>query len=691
MPKYLGDILTVTEDELVPLCYNTYGALAKALKRYEGKDYGIKRAMLGGNGRELLVVFDSLPKKYQQLIGDPRKADHILENYYKVDSETVDFYTTFQFEDGEYLSDDAQDKHITNAAMLKACIALETDRRTERLNKGSSMRNLTKSVFNDYISFRAMKEEKNPETFKCTLPQHYNRWLPDAFKAFKKAPDSKAAYRSIIKRYKSNTNAQKVRKNKEGKLLNDLFATQEHKPYVSEIARQYEAFLNGYIDIVNQATGEFYNPKEYRAISERTIKNYLTKWENTIGTHSVRSGDRQVLTGNFRPHHSFERPHFAGSLYSIDDRQPPFKYETGERMWFYIGMDVASTALTAYVWGKSKKELIINFYRQVVRNYHEWGFCLPDSLEAEMSLNSSFINTFLRDGYMFQNVRIEANNARGKAIEREFGNLRYGQEKELEGWIPRPHARNEANQSKPGPEILIPYNELVLQSIGQLEEWNNSPHPDHPTVTRYEYFRDNQHPDLTPTNYRAFLRDLGYKTSTSVNVGIIRLQNREWLLGDNGKIATGENLISLMKKIEGYDIDVYWLDDNKGNVFVAHVYIGDHYICEAIAKPKPNRAPIERTPEQNEAMSKMARYIKTIEVYQKTRKNDMEAVEVIKIKPRTLNDAFVTPQFRPQLEKEKAPSPARDEALELTEVADGSLEYQPQEDTGGSWRAAFND
>lgn len=683
MPQFLGDVLVVTAEELVPLWYKNTNTLSSKLSQFKEKPYGPKRFLGGGNGRKLYVIFDTLPKKIQKALGDPRKADHILENYYKVDSETVDFYTTFQFEDGEYLSDDAQDKHITNAAMLKACIALENDRRTERLNKGSSMRNLTKSVFNDYISLRAMKEEKNPETFKCTLPQHYNRWLPDAFKAFKKN-----SYKGIIKRYKSNTNAQKVRKNKEEKLFNDLFATQDHKPYVSEIARQYDAFLNGYLEIVNEKTGEVYDPKGYRAVSERTIKNYLTKWENEIGTHAKRSGNRQELMGKFSPYHSFERPQFAGSLLSIDDRQPPFEYEKGKRMWFYNGIDLASEAFTCFVWGKSKEGIILDFYRQIVRNYHHWGLNLPDGLEAESSLNSSYQDTFLREGYMFQNVRIEANNARGKKVERYFGKLRYEIEKKHIGWLARPFAKSEANQPSALPKTIIPYPELVQQGINDIETWNNMPHSQYPQMTRWEYFLENQNPDLKPTNYRAIIPYLGYKTSTSVNVGIIKLQNNEWILGDNGKIATGEELIRLMQKIEGYDVDVYWLDDLEGKVFKAFVYIGDHYICEAIAKPKPNRANIERTPEDKAQMEAFARYKATIDAYQRQRKNELEPVAVINERPKTLNSKFVAPQF---MNKQKAPSPARDEALELTEVADGSLEYQPQENASGSWRAAFND
>lgn len=687
MPHFFGDILVVTKDELVPEFY-TANNLSVTLYRYKDKPYGPKRAQLGGNGRELLVIYDSLPQEIQDKLGDPRKPDHLMDQFYKVDLEDVKFYSEkFTFEDGQMLSLDAQDKHITNASMLKACIALENARRTEwrNLNRPKGLRGLRRSVFNDYLHYCKHKESKSPDAFQCTLPRHYNRWLP-VYKTFKKAKDNEQALRSIVKRYRSNTNAQVVREDVEEKLLNDLFATQPHKPYVSEIAKQYDAFLSGYLEIVNQQTGELYDPKEYRAVSERTIQNYLTKWENTIGTHAKRSGNRQELMGKFSPYHSFTKPKFAGSLLSIDDRQPPFEYEKGKRMWFYLGLDAASEAITCFVFGKTKEGIILDFYQQLIRNYHHWGINLPDALECESSLNSSFKDTFLREGYMFQNVRIEPNNARGKLIERYNGLLRYGIEKEEMGWIARPFARSEANRPGSQTRQLIPYNRLAEERIKNLQDWNNMPHSEYPHMTRWEYFLENQHPDLKKTNYRAIMPYVGNKTTTSVNLGIIRLQNREWLLGNNGSIATGDALIRLMKQIEGYDIDVYWLDDWHGNVFQAHVYIGNQFICEAISKPMPNRAPIERTEEDMEQMALFAHYKATIDSYQRMRKNLLEPVAVINQKPKTLNSKFIAPQF---IGKKKASPTQTDEALELELVEDDSLSYEPQENSGGSWRSAF--
>ena len=69
MPHTWNNILVVTKDELVPAWWKRLGSLQKELKRYADKPYGIKRAQLGGNGRQLLVIFDSLRGEVQEGLG----------------------------------------------------------------------------------------------------------------------------------------------------------------------------------------------------------------------------------------------------------------------------------------------------------------------------------------------------------------------------------------------------------------------------------------------------------------------------------------------------------------------------------------------------------------------------------------------------------------------------------------------
>ena len=405
-------------------------------------------------------------------------------------------------------------------------------------------------------------------------------------------------YLSVIKDVEGNrkNNSLKVDE-KVLMILNGLFATQSYKPTATEIYRNYSAFLSGYAEVYNEDTGEIYKPNEFPNISESTVKLYISKWENAVATHKKRSGDRQNFINKYIPHHQLERPKFSGSIISIDDRNPPFKDLTGKRVWFYNGIDLASECFTVFVYGKTKEGIIIEFYRQMLRNYTEWGLNIPYELEAESSLNSSFTNTFLQNGYMFENVRIESNNARGKRIERYYKSLRYDVEKKREGWLARPNARLEANQVSQNKITAIPYDEIIENCIEDIYEWNNSPHSKDPSKTRWEYLLEMQNPELKPTNWKAILPYLGYKTPTSCNTGYINLQGKKRAIGLDNQICLGSSLINIMKIIEGKDIDVYWLDDNSGSVMKALAYYQGRFICEVQEMPKYNRAILERTPE----------------------------------------------------------------------------------------------
>ena len=677
------DIYVVTLDELVPDWYNCESSLYSEIQNYKDLPYGIKRVQLGGHGRRMLIDFDSLRKEIQEGIGDPRKKDHPLERFYSRDPEAVKFYSDFQYiSDKSYLLPHALEQYITNASVMQAVLKLRTAREQDRIAKGGKRRGIDQTLLEDAISFNNILEKKHGTSHN--LPTSY-RHFKTAMKKFQQM-----GYVGLIKdaEGRSKKNAQKTNEFIM-QLLNDLFAGQDHKPTATEVARQYKAFLEGELEIYSsKADGEAYDPDGLPELSLSTITNYLADWDSTIGTHAKRSGDRQKLMQKFEPYHSLSQPTFAGSLLSIDDRQPPFEYEKGKRIWFYNGIDLASEAFTCWVYGKTKDGIIMEFYRQLVRNYHDWGINLPDGLECESSLNSSFKDTFLAEGNMFQNVRIEANNARGKRIEAYYRPLRYQLEKEREGWLARPFALSEANQASSKPKQIIPYNDIVQGSLEDLMTWNNMEHSKIKGKTRWEVFLESQNPNLKPTNYRSFLPYIGHHTQTSCNAGITQLQNSEWLLGDNAEIYTGEDLVRLMKKVEGKTFDTYWLDGNNGEVIKALVYMDGRYICELLKKPVYARAKIERTDADEEARNLMIRYAKTIQGYQKLKKNQLTPLTVVDHRKKTLNDKFQIPGLKNT--KTERPTEFQQKAIQPHEDFEYDYNELPKLATGSGWRSAFN-
>jgi hypothetical protein len=160
--------------------------------------------------------------------------------------------------------------------------------------------------------------------------------------------------------------------------------------------------------------------------------------------------------------------------------------------------------------------------------------------------------------------------------------------------------------------------------------------------TRWEVFIENQNPEIKPTNWRAFLPYLGYKTETSCNVGQISFNNKRYLIGEDGKIAYSSRLIFLMEQIEGKEVDVYWLDGNDCEIMKALVYMHgtDLFICEAVKKPSHNKAQIERTPEDIVNYTAMAKYVSSVDAYINRKKKEINKVTVIDNTPKTLNNKF---------------------------------------------------
>lgn len=621
-----------------------YGALMKRIQRRE-----IKRLKRSAPGSFPQLQLNTLPLGWRQMLisefGAPPKitTQSLFEKNYRENSEALIFFSNYILPDGKYLPTEVATEYTNNASVLDAVCKVYKEHYNQRKNLKGGLVWLDKTTGEQMSVWKITSRECNAYRLITphTLPENADRLR------LKVAEYKKEGYKCLIhKSYGTTSGARKVT-DETVDLLNAMFANKVTKPTPTEIARTYDGFLAGYVEVINNETGECYNPAEFKKLSTATITNYLAKWTNKAATHAIRSGNRQTLMGKFRPYHTLVQPKFASSIISIDDRQPPFEYAPGKRVWFYCAVDLGSEAIVNWVYGKDKQGIILDFYRQLVRNYNMFGFNLPAELECESSLNSSYKDTFLREGAMFEYVRIEANNARGKRCEAYWKQLRYGLEKKREGWIARPFALSEPNQISPVPTKLIPYEEIVDNCLRDIETWNNTEHSKIKGKTRWEVFCETQNPDVKPTNWRSFLPTLGYKTETSCRTGIIRLNNAEFLLGRDGLISYSENLIRLLDQIEGRDIDVYWLDDNEGKVMKGIVYLrgDDRPICEAIAKPGYNRARIEQTPEDEANRVSMSKYVASVDGYINNKKRSIDRVTIVDNRPTTLNNKFqITPK-----------------------------------------------
>lgn len=624
MPKeWIGGKIAVSVGELVPSFFSSINVLKSILTRAKNKPYGIKRLQIGGNGRELLVDFDSLDIEIQKALGDPRKVTNWMDKFFELDTEASRFYSGFRFEDGSGLRTEHVERYTVNASTLKACKLLRQARERERLTKGGSLKGVPKTIWEDAMGFRSIQRMKYQ--VEHTLPDNERRFL-DALRKFENE-----GFASLISKKHKQQNALKVSADVLH-LLNNLFAGTDRKPTMTQVAKQYMRFLLRDLDVVDNKTGEVINPDGYPDLADSTIMGYLAKWESAIGTHNKRAGNRQVYMNKYKVTHSLNRPNFVGSLISIDDRNPPFKMADGKRVWFYNAIDLCSEVWTCYVHGRTKEGIILDFYRQLIRNYVKNGWGMPLELECESSLNSSLVKSgLLQNGNLFEHVRMEANNATGKKIERYFRELRYGVEKEMDGWQARPFAKSEANQLNDDDVPVLSYDKIVKQTIQAMEDWNTSEHPIYKGKTRMEVHAERQNEKCKPICWEITLPYIGRRTKTSCNVGLVNLDDEQVCLGENGALLVGEKLISAMKRVEGKELIVYWLDDDEGNLLKAFAYIDGDLMAELVAKPRYNRALYERTEKDEENYAMMSAYSNTIAAYGTRQKNSVRPTTLLAV------------------------------------------------------------
>lgn len=622
----------------------SYGAYQSRVRRMP--DLRLREGK--GAGNEVLINWVAMPSDWREVckdrFGDPKERHHPLDKYFAIDGKAKVFFDNYQFEDGSFLKVRQRDQYTVNASVLGALTRLAVARTAAKKSRGGSLRGLWQSLANDVASFKEVLKRNG----------HVIHNLPSSDRRLKERHDAfvKFSYDSVIDGRNNNQNAQIVTPAML-KIWQDIYAGQRgYKPTYIEVAIRYNDFRTLKVDIVNNDTGELYDPfdvESFRPASESTVYSYQSAWENRVVSHSIRSGDRQAFKVN-EPFHKLKQPSFAGSIISIDDRQPPFEYAPTKRMWFYNGIDLGSEAFTTWVYGESKEGIITDFYRQMVRNYTEWGVNLPYELECEMSLNSSFQDNLLENGAMFQKVRIEANNARGKRIEAYYRPLRYGFEKKEEGWIARPFAISESNQKSAVKVPMLPKEEIIEKSLKIIERWNNTLHSNqelHPGMTRWDVFLDKQHPELTPTNWAGILPHIGYPQKSSMKAGRIILQGKHRVVGFNNEVALGKKLINIMRQIEGMEVMVYWLDDNAGNVMKALVYdMQGNMICELLGDLEYNRATLEQTDEDLKNRELTSAYAVTVQGYIRTNARDINRITIIEREVEEAPKRFVMPGLK---------------------------------------------
>lgn len=610
MYQYNG-ILCISGSDLIISDKNPNGFLSKS--NYDKLSRSAKLSVVrkACYGTPALISIDSLPEKYKALIkdkfGDPAQAadNKTFVDQIEKDSRAVEYFTSYRLEDGRALPNKNISQYINDASILNAFKTLQAN-----INKHKAIGAKVKNFWPKAVAALSDVSERFPNSLPSSekrLKIHYEAYV----KGLAISPED--GYRTLISRKFNNDNSRKVTALVE-KMLLSLYSL-PNKPFGSNVHEMYLMFLSGSLDVVDRATGEYFDRNDFKAhgqfieISESTVWNYLN---NPLNRALVDKSRLDILDYNntHRPHHRRHAPNFSFSKISMDDRDLPRKVVGGDRVKAYYAYDVASGAVVGASYSRNKDEALFleclqNMFRLMDNN--NWG--VPLEVEVENHL----VNKFFDDlAMMFPLLRICApGNSQEKHAEHFNKAKKYGTEKKTQNSIGRWWAKSEAYRTRSSKvnneyvEKLFQYAQLVADDQQAVRDYNNSLHPKqkkYPNMTRWQVLCDNINPNLSRPNRALWMRSIGKYTQTSIKrSGFVKVNYTEFRLESPA-------IISRLKP-NNYTVDAYWLPDETG--YVSHIYIYQHgeFICACENDLTYNTAKGEWSDEDALIMANQAGYV----------------------------------------------------------------------------------
>lgn len=619
---YYYDVLCCTAQEIIQV--SSESIYKNMLQRKQ-----IKRTRRSCPGNEALIDFRSLPYKYQDAIleisGVPEKPDSVTQFIKEIslDMDAVHFYSIYKV-NGSAIKKENQRRLVNEASILNT-LKIKFKNHLKRSGTPKGKPAFWENALNVLATIKAEWDHKLPTTAKN---------LKLKFFAY-----NEVGYTALCNGNYGNQRTRKVNDNLES-LLKYLF-TQSWNPNYTDLHEDFADFVKGVKILVNESTGEVYNPADYTPISVSTVRNYMSKWRNAVGTEKKRSNSRINYNKKHRSAASLVVD-YAGSILSMDDRDIPLPLKgTKKRVVGYFTADVCSGAIIGWAFARPKMRendshgkgmnLIMDCFRNTFEQLEHYNVNMPAEVEVENHLMSTLKDTILKPGNLFQFVRYAgAENPQEKSIEGFFRNLRYKYDRKIEGFRARPHARAEANQSRPGEEkVEYSFEEICEICIDNITKYNNSLHPDEnrfPEKTRIQVFLENQNPKLLPIHRNEVARWVGKSVITSVNRGEVKANSKKFILPSPefmDKTGIGSECIA------------YWLTDD----FI-YLYKNDEFVCELGLKPKFHKAKIEQTSEDFKAMSLMRSFTKKIDDHANKIVKDLKNNKIVVLKKESIDNAI---------------------------------------------------
>ncbi len=621
--EYFNNIMCITLEEWL-----NAGLKNKDYENDKARNY-LQVVRKGGNGRKMLISFDSIAKieRKNAIIskyGDPREktANKTLRDRIVIDEKATQFYSNFQLADERMLPDKNISQYSLNASILNAIRDIYNDSKSARRSLG---RGDLKHFFE-----RAVESIQNlkPE-YDHSLPNNH-RHLQRVFNVY-----VEDGYIALISGKFCNDNRRKVTADIEHLILS--LYSMPNKPFAFNVWEMYTQFIQGKLDVVDNRTGELFNRNNFVKdgkpveLSEATVWNYLNNPKNRAVVDKMRSGSFQY-NNEHRPHHHRHSPFFAFSKISMDDRDLPRKLTDGKRVKAYYAYDVASGCVIGAAYSRNKDEqLFIDCLRDTFRLIERNNFGMP----AEVEVENHLVNKFFDDlALMFPYMRIcNPGNSQEKRAEHFNRAKKYEVEKKYHKDIGRWWARGEAYRvdvDKVNDEFKergYTYEQLVADDRESIRIYNNSAHPRrkyYPDLTRWDVLKNNMNPDLKPISKALISKSVGEHTESTI-------RRNQYLTVQYEKYALPSPEIINRLLPNNYNVDAYYLSDENGVIPEVYLYQKGKFICKCDKIVSYNESAAEQTADDKANYTEQCKYVSKFDKMTKDGKNDLSKIVVISV------------------------------------------------------------
>jgi transposase InsO family protein len=436
--EYFNTKLCLLFDELVPAVMGE-----KNYHYYRGEG-SITVHGRGGNGRKVLIEFESLPPKYKGMVrdiyGDPYvfASKQPIINSLLWDHKAQQFYSEYTLPNGDSLPDTDTDvmgkaqinyvhRYTEAASWLNLMIRLTTDKAALKRELNIPVMTFWEQA-TEVIKVKGVNLPGNPKRLKDKIKQY-----------------QLGGYPALIETHKWGNDHSKKIKDEEAEAFIKAFLSHRNKYDDTVIADKYNTWATetGRDTISPGAVGYWRKKWASYLLLER---EGVAKFYNKISKEAIR-----------------KRPEDPLSFINSDDNVLDAFFRSGDNKWYrpviYVVLDAFNDYVLGYAVGDSvTKELVKEAYRNAMRHVialtgdaycwrqiqtDHWGISGKNTTEIEQFYNS--MATFTPAGLK---------NAQTKYIERFFGTTWHQQLKEA---FPRNYSgQNVTAKEKLNPDKLFP-------------------------------------------------------------------------------------------------------------------------------------------------------------------------------------------------------------------------------------------